>query len=235
MPSPALTHHEVFAKKATHHAHVVFYPLLFLTFVLWLLYRSLFQFPIWFDEVIGKALFFGLPVWIYATIAGSHSVTAGFSPQKMQPGILLGLAVGGVFGFITSLLMIFTRSAQVEAALLFTQNSFWSEFILALFTAFWETILFYNFVLTVAQEKYPEWSDARHALFAACIFLVFHIPNTFLRFMDGPEAAQTIFVQLAILFLFALGQAYLYIGRRNSYALVLSHALWGLVLLVHTW
>lgn len=235
MPSPAHTQHENLPKKAAHHAHIVFYPLLFLTLTLWILYRVLFQFPVWFDEVLGKALFFGLPVWIYATIAGAHSITAGFGLRKLQPGVLLGLAVGGIFGFSTSLLMIFTRGGQVEAALLFTQDRFWSEFILALFTAFWETLLFFNFILTVAQEKYTEWSDAQHAIFAAVIFLLFHIPNTVLRFANGPQAAQTIFVQFAILFLFALGQAYLYIGRRNSYALVLSHALWGMVLLVNTW
>ncbi len=234
MQSHEHKHPEVPAKKLVHHAHIVFYPLLFLTLILWVLYRSLFSFPVWFDEVIGKALFFGLPVWIYATIAGSQSVTAGFTARKLQTGVLLGLAIGGVFGFATSLLMIFTHASQVTPALLFTSNRFWSEFILALFTAFWETLLFYNFVLTVIQEKYAEWSDSQHALFAAGIFLLFHLPNTLLRFMHGPQAFQTIFVQFTILFLFALGQAYVYIGRRNSYALVLSHALWGLVLLLHT-
>lgn len=236
MPSLAPTHHEPSSLKRGHqHAHIVFYPLLFLTLILWVLYRTLFHFPVWFDEIIGKALFFGLPVWIYATVAGAQSVTAGFSLRKLQPGVLLGLAVGGIFGFTTSILMVIMRNAQVESALLFTSDRFWGEFTLALFTAFWETVLFYNFVLSVVQEKYIEWSDSQHALFAAVVFLIFHLPNTLLRFGQGPAPVQTILVQVIILFLFALGQAYLYIGKRNAYALVLSHALWGLVLLVHTW
>lgn len=211
-------------------AHIVFYPLLFLTLLLWVLYRTLFTFPVWFDEIIGKALFFGLPVWLYITVAGSRKIVETFSLRKLQTGILLGLAVGGIFGFATSLLSLIGRGSEVAPAALFDSQLFWGEFILAMFTAFWETLLFYSFALTVIQEKYPHWSEWSQAVLAASIFLVFHIPNIFLRFNGSASI-----VQLILLFLFALGQAFLFIGRRNTYALILSHAIWGMVLLIHTW
>lgn len=216
--------------KVSVPSHIVFYPILVLTLLLWILYRQLFTFPIWFDEVLGKAIFFGLPVWLYITVAGSQSITDSLAPRKFQTGLLLGLALGGVFGFTTSLIAIFSGSGQVETAYLFSSQRFWVEFILALFTAFWETILFFSFVLTVLQEKYRHWTDWQQVFLNAGIFLLFHLPNILLRF-----SGSAILVQLILLFLFAVGQGFLFVGRRNAYALILSHAIWGMVLLTHTW
>jgi hypothetical protein len=213
-------------------SHVVFYPLLCLTLILWILYRSLFTFPVWFDEIIGKALFFGLPVWLYITVAGSKKITETLSMRKLQPGVLLGLAMGGIFGFITTLLALLAKDSQIEAVALFNSSRFWGEFILALFTAFWETLLFFSFALTVIQEKYENWSESSQALLTAGIFLIFHIPNIIIRFHGSVE---TMVLQALLLFLFALGQSFVFIGRRNTYALILSHAIWGMVLLVHSW
>ena len=127
--------------------NVIFFPLLALILILWVLYRSLFNFPIWFDEMLGKAIFFGLPVWLYISVTESESITDTFSPKKLKSGLLLGVAVGGVFGFVFSILSVIQSGAVVEAVSLFDSNIFWYEFILALFTAFWETLLFFSFVL----------------------------------------------------------------------------------------
>lgn len=232
MPSLQKTHTNLGVSAVAKQSHIVFYPLLTLTLLLWVLYRSLFSFPIWFDEIIGKALFFGLPVWLYITIAGSKKITETMSLRKLQPGILLGLAIGGIFGFATTLITLFARDAAVEPVALFNSTRFWGEFVLALFTAFWETILFFSFALSVIQEKYENWSESSQALFAAAIFLVFHLPNIIFRFSGSFE---TMAIQAILLFLFALGQAFIFIGRRNTFALILSHAIWGMVLLVHTW
>lgn len=211
-------------------ATVVFYPLLLLTLILWILYRSLFYFPVWFDEIIGKALFFGFPVWLYITISGSSHIADSFSLAKFRPGILLGLAVGGMFGFTTSVIALLQNGAVVEPVWLFSSNIFWKEFLLAIFTSFWETLLFFAFAMTVIMDKYPKWSMSSQAVFAAFIFMIFHIPNAFIRF--EPTIAVW---QILILFLFALGQGFLFVTRRNGYALVLSQAIWGMVLLTHSW
>lgn len=211
-------------------ALIAFYPILVLTFILWVLYRTLFNFPVWFDEIFGKALFFGFPVWLYITISGSNSIQDSFAAYRLQSGLLLGLAVGGIFGFTTSLLSLFQQGRVIEQAWLFSSEIFWQEFSLAVFTAFWETVLFYSFVMTVIQQKYPKWTVWKQALLTAGIFVLFHIPQLFMQL--DPMVA---FGQLFILLLFAIGQAYLYEARHNGYALVLSHAIWGMVLLTHGW
>lgn len=209
--------------------NVVFFPLLTLVLVLWVLYRGMFNFPIWFDEIIGKAIFFGLPVWLYVTLTGSNSVVKSLSPEKLKSGLLLGVAVGGVFGFVFSILSIIQNGAVVEAVSLFDSNIFWYEFILALFTAFWETLLFFSFVMTTIQDKFKNWPMLSQVILVALIFLVFHIPNIILRY-----DMASVLPQVFILFLFAIGQGFLFYSRKNSFALILSHAIWGMVLLVHS-
>lgn len=198
--------------------------------VLWLLYRSLFDFPVWFDETVGKALFFGLPVWVYVTITGFDKISETFSSYKLKEGLMLGIAVGGIYGFVMSILSLMQTGAVVEAVMLFDTPAFWREFSLALLTSFWETLLFFSFVMVVVMEKFKSWSMLRTVLFTAVVFLIFHIPNTILRF----EGVQ-ILSQLFILALFAIGQALLFYDRKNAFALVLSQAIWGMVLLVHAW
>ncbi len=210
--------------------HFGFFPLLTLIFILWLLYRNLFQFPVWFDETVGKAVFFGLPVWVYIALAGSKSIADTFAPHKLKSGLLLGLAFGGIFGFVASLVAVLQRGGVVGQVWLFSADLFWGEFILAMMTAFWETLLFFSFAMTVIQEKFTKWKPLQHALLAATIFLIFHVPNTVIRFDLSAIAPQ-----LALMFLFGLGQAYLFTSRRNAYTLILSHTIWGMVLLTHFW
>lgn len=214
--------------RSQNKATIVFFPLVILTLLLWFLYRSLFSFPVWFDETIGKAIFFGLPVWLYLSVGEGKSVLDTFSPSKLKTGLLLGITVGGVFGFVFSLLSIIQSGGVVQAVNLFESNRFWYEFALAIFTAFWETLLFYSFIMTVIREKFENWSITKHVLLTATIFLIFHIPNTLLRY-----DVSFILPQLFTLLLFAIGQGFLFYSRRNAYALVLSHAIWGMVLLVH--
>ena len=207
---------------------VIFYPLIILTFLLWVLYRQLFVFPVWFDEVLGKAVFFGLPVWLYINVTNNRIILNSFARNKLKSGLLLGVAVGGIYGFVSSIMSLLTRGGQVQSALLFSSNLFWWEFFLAMMTAFWETLFFYSFVMIALKQKYPHWSLLKQILTTAIIFLLFHLPNAFLRF-DG---AMIVF-QVGLLFAFAVGQAFLFARRENFYALVLSHAIWGMVLLVH--
>ncbi len=210
--------------------HVIFFPLLTLVLILWLLYRSLFIFPVWFDETVGKAIFFGLPVWVYVTVTGFEKITDSFASFKLREGLMLGIAIGGIYGFVMSILALSQSGAVVEAVALFDSPEFWKEFSLALLTSFWETLLFFSFVMTVLMEKYKKWSMLKMVMMTASIFLLFHIPNIFLRF-SGMQIVSQIF----ILGLFGLGQALLFYDRKNAYALVLSQAIWGMVLLVHAW
>lgn len=208
--------------------HVLFFPTLVVVLILWMLYRAVFSFPVWFDETIGKAFFFGLPVWFYVVTSKRLAITASFDRKLFEPGVLLGLALGGMYGFVTSIASLVQTGAVVQAVGLFNSSLFWYEFVLAIFTGFWETLFFFSFVATVIFQKYQKWPALLQWIGVALIFLIFHLPNTLLRF-SGIDVAS----QLFILGLFGLGQTLIFYRWRNAYTLVLSHAIWGLVLLFY--
>jgi len=208
--------------------HVLFYPLLLVAVIAWYAYRWLFSFPVWFDETLGKAFFFGLPVWFYTVVSKRKDVLEPLRFSIFQQGLLLGVALGGLYGFITSTMSLLQSGGVVESAQLFQSTQFWYEFALALFTGFWETLFFYCFVAMVVFDKYKKVSLVWQMALIVIIFLVFHLPNAFLRF--SPALVMS---QILLLFLFSLGQALVFYRWRNAYALMLSHAIWGLVLLFH--
>lgn len=210
--------------------HQAFWPLVILTFLVWFVYRAVFSFPVWFDESIGKALFFGLPVWLYISVNGTQSIVDTLAVSKLKSGLLLGIAVGGILGFASTLFAAFAGNgvATVQPAALFSSPLFWGEFLLAIMTGFWETLLFFSWIMLVIQEKMRGWSLAKQLLLVAGIFTLFHLPNAVLRF-DLTSLLPFAF----LMFLFALGQAMLFMYRRNAYALILSQAIWGMVLLLH--
>ncbi|PIR58834.1 MAG: hypothetical protein COU69_03480 [Candidatus Pacebacteria bacterium CG10_big_fil_rev_8_21_14_0_10_56_10] len=209
--------------------HLVFLPFLLLTFVLWVTYRALFRFDPWFDELIGKAIFFGLPVWLYVVLSDSRLIADSLDLDKLQVGLLRGLAFGGTFGFAAAAVALVTRGSSVAAADLFDSPQFWWTFLLALMTAWWETVFFFSWIMTSLWDKYRYWAPAQYVLAAALIFLVFHLPNVTLRF----DTLQAVWGQVLLLGLFGLGQALLFVRDRNAYTLLISHAIWGMVLLVH--
>jgi len=206
----------------------LFIPIVGLVLFFWFSYRSLFSFPVWFDESLGKAIFFGLPVWLYVVMTGARQIVETLDWSRFKRGLWLGIAIGGIFGFAGAILAAWQRGGTIQPAMLFQSDSFWYEFGLALLTAFWETLFFFSFIQTIIQGRLKSWPWLNQAMLVAAIFLVFHVPNAILRF-NGAAIGQ----QLFLLFFFGLGQALLFTREKNAFALILSHAIWGMVLLVH--
>lgn len=223
---PSRTKRAVSAKRDNRHE--VFLPILFLTFFLWVVYRAIFHFPVWFDESIGKLIFFALPVLLYVSISGSREILETFSLQKLKPGLLLGLAVGGLFGFAGALLGVVSRGGQVTVMPYYFADWFWQEMFLAILTGFFETLFFYSFVMVIVEAKFAHLDLLKRISAVAVIFLLFHLPNILLRF--APAEA---ILQILLLLAFGYGQALLFYNKRNAYMLVLVQAIWGMVLLIH--
>ena len=207
--------------------HKLFIPLLIVLLLIWTLYRVLFAFPIWFDETLGKLVFFGLPVWLYVIVVQTKIIESTLKFSKLIPGLYLGLAIGGLYGFV-GLLTIISGRQEFSTIFLFLSPRFWWEFFLALLTGFWESLFFFGWIFLVAEKRFGHWKLPGILIISAVIFLLFHIPNTILRF-----PISLVLPQLFLLFFFAVGQGLLFYRYRNLYALTLSHAIWGMVLLVY--
>jgi hypothetical protein len=183
---------------------------------------------VWFDETIGKAIFFGLPVWLFVVVTGFKVLVDRVSVWNFERGVLRGLAYGGLFGFAATLVLLIAGQKRVVGVTLFGETAFWWEFFLAMMTAFWESLFFFGFVQLVLEELKPKWSVLTVGLVVATIFMLFHIPNAILRFPVAAVPAQAV-----LLFLFALGQSLVFSKERNVVTLVMTHAFWGMVLLTH--
>jgi hypothetical protein len=214
--------------KSHYSSQQLFLALILISLVLWILYRSLFDFPVIFDETLGKALFFGLPIWIYLSSTNQTETIKSLSLSKLKTGLLKGLVIGGLFGFVGVLLSLLIKSTPVVQVTLFGSNQFWWEFLLALLTAFWESIFFFGFIQTALNNEYDQLESYQVVLLSALIFLVFHVPNSVLRY-QGAMVGQ----QIWLMSLFALGQSVLFYSLGNTYSLILTHAIWGMVLLIH--
>jgi hypothetical protein len=217
-------------KQATVQASqkLLFWPIVALTFLLWVAYRSLFNLGVLFDETLGKAIFFGLPVWFFITMTRTQQIVDAFDVTKIKQGLLQGIAFGGIFGFVATLAKLYSSGASVEAAPLFASNTFWWEFFLALMTGFWETMFFFAFVMTMIQLLFKKWPLINQVLLTSLVFIIFHVPNLSILFSGGYFIGY-----LILIWAFSVGQAFLYARRQNAYTLVISHAIWGMVLLVH--
>lgn len=195
--------------------------------MIWFIYRKIFVFPVWFDETVGKAVFFGLPVWLYVSLSGFSAIPNSFALYKLKTGLLQGVAVGGILGFAASIIHIAQGGLAVRSAQLFMSDLFWWEFFLSLMTGFWETLFFYSWIMVIIQDKFRHWLLSKQLILVSAIFIIFHIPNTFLRF-----SGADIYATLVLLSIFAIGQGLLFSRNQNAYALVISHAIWGMVLAV---
>jgi hypothetical protein len=204
----------------------IFFALVALCFLFWLLYRSLFNFPVLFDETIGKAIFFGLPVLIFASVANYQKSSWALRPSKLFSGLLRGLAYGGLIGFFSLMIITIATQKTIEPIPLFLASSFWGELLLATLTAFWESLFFFGFFQTVLSDLIK--SEGRVILFVSLIFLVFHIPNLLLRFV-GLDVTFLI----GLLYLFGFGQAVIFSQEKNIYPLIITHTVWGMILLIH--
>lgn len=190
-------------------------------------YRLFFSLSVWFDEIIAKAVIFGAPFLIYVLLVRRSVSAFGLDPRRFWLGAYLGLALGGAFGFIAMLASAVKTGGQVLIPNLFFASDFWWTFFLALATAWWESLFFYGFVLNVLLAG--KWGEWKAAFMATAVFIIFHAPILILR---GSLTGAV--VPLLLLTLFAFGQAVLYLRFRSLIAMVVSHAFWGMALLVYT-
>ncbi len=225
---PSKKRNKTKSRQSKKQKHQLFWPLLILVFILWLIYRVLFSFSVFFDELVGKAIFFAFPVLIYLAITGFSLTMETLAFKKLKKGLLLGLAIGGLLGFVVVITKALFQAGQIQPMAYYLADGFWWEMFLAILTSFFETLFFFSFVMLIIEDRYKKWSLFKKIVVVALIFLIFHLPNLFLRF-DW----QAVYLNSVLLFTFAIGQALLFYAQRNAYTLLMTQAIWGMVLLIH--
>jgi hypothetical protein len=217
------------AFRSTFRSLYTFFFLEMSLLIVWVAYRAFVrEQPLWFDEGIAKAIVFGLPVFWFSARSRFIGNEMGLNLQQLVPGLYMGLAIGGLYGFVGILSQVMGGREVVEANL-FASPTFWWYGAMALLTAWWESLFFFGLPVQYLRSIASWLSESLVGGFVVVLFLLFHSP---LRLMLAGGSSQFV-LQLATLGIFAIGQYILYTRTKNMYALVLSHALWGLVIQVY--
>lgn len=196
--------------------------------LVWIAYRGLTNFPVWLDEGVAKAIIFGIPVFWFAARSRFVAREIGLDIEKLIPGLYLGIAIGGLYGFAAILVEVLQGREVVQAAF-YLSNEFWWMAFLAFLTAWWESLFFFGLPIQYIRSAASWMSENLIAIFVIVLFLLFHAP---LRLIVA-GASPGFLVQMGVLTLFVIGQYVVYQRTKNMYALVLSHLFWGLVIEIY--
>lgn len=196
-------------------------------FILWGLYRLLFRFPVFIEEVLFKPLVFLPP--LFSVLVGEgrgvrQSLRAfGFSKTGFSLAIYYGLTLGVVYMLAARLgKLVFSREMVVHG---FSVDSsrLLTVFTLSLITAFWEQIVFSGFMLLrFMRVLRDEWGSA---FLVSLLFTLLHLP---ILLLEASVQLPFILIQLLLFFLVGFGNAVLMLRTRNIIAPVLSHTFWAL-------
>lgn len=215
-------------RQAFRQMYSFFFVMMSLLLV-WVAYRAFFRMPVWFDEGFAKAVVFGIPVMWFAARSRFIAQNIGLDPSKMIAGLNLGTAVGGLYGF-AAILARFGVGQEMVPGAFFMTDQFLYLALMALLTAWWESLFFFGLPVQYLKSVAGWLSDWWIGMFVVVLFLLFHAP---LRLtLSGGSSAFV--AQMGVLTLFVLGQFMVYTRTRNLYALVLSHFFWGLVIEIYS-
>jgi membrane protease YdiL (CAAX protease family) len=196
-------------------------------FILWGLYRLLFRFPVFIEELVFKPLVFLPP--LFSVLVGEgrgwrQSWRAfGFRKKGLTLSIYYGLTLGIVYVLAARLgNLIFSKEMILYG---FSVGS-WrllTVFTLSLATAFWEQIVFSGFMLLrFMRILKDEWGSA---FLTSFLFTLLHLP---ILLLEVKPELPFILIQMLLFFLVGFGNAVLMLRTRNIVAPVLSHTFWAL-------
>lgn len=194
-------------------------------FVLWGLYRLLFRFPVFIEELLFKPFVFLPPILSVLAGEGRGKVwrSFGFSRAGLALAIYYGLTLGVVYLLAVRLgSLIFSGQTPVWN-LLVSPGEFLEMMLISLFTAGWEQILFSGFLLLRFTDAIgDEWASAS---LVALLFTLLHLP---ILFLESGGTYLVMVIELALFFLVGFGNAVLMLRTRNILAPILSHSFWGI-------
>lgn len=198
------------------HATILFAYLL----IVWGFYRLLFQFPEPFEEVLVKPLVWLLPVAYFLRKERDSIRSIGITLENIFPTIYFSLALGIVFA-LEGVLINYVKYGELSFGANIGRSGFAVALLLSFITAVSEELAFRGYLFTRLWKGLSgEW---RANLVTSCAWVLIHFPIAFFDWRLAPVALVT---YLALVFIFAVGSAFLFARTKNIFSSVLLHVLW---------
>ena len=196
-------------------------------FILWGLYRLLFRFPVFIEELVFKPIIFLLPV--FSVLAGegkswrSFAKSFGLNKQGISLSIYYGLTLGVVYIMAVRLGGYVFSQQPTDHQFSISTAGFMNLVLLSLVTASWEQLVFSGFLLLrFMRALNDEWASAS---LSALLFTLLHLP---ILVFETPAPFVLTAIQLLLFFLVGFGNAVLMLRTRNILAPILSHTFWAM-------
>lgn len=198
--------------------------------LVWGFYRVLFRLPVAVEELgLKPILFLGLVWWSVrreGLRGGEAWRSVGMAWKNLFAALAFGLSLGVFYLFVGRLGQFF-RFGEVGSPYGASLPEPVTVVLLALATAVSEQVLFMGYLLPRLQHEWKnEWLTTT---VVAVMFAVLHLPVLVFYYRLGVAA---VFGQFLLSFILAFGNSVLMLRLRNVAAPILSHALWGMAVLL---
>ena len=202
-----------------------------LLLIIWGFYRTLFRFPDWIEELILKPLIFVVPVIVKIKAEGKNWKErlegVGITWKNLFAALAFGLSLGVFYLFVGRMGEFFRFGGTVGNPYGSPLGNPLLIIVLAFATAFSEELVFMGYLLPRLQK---EWKDEWKSTTAvAVMFAVIHMPILIFGFRFP---ISLIVGQFLLIFILGFGNSILMLRLKNVAAPVLSHALWGIAVLL---
>lgn len=192
----------------------------FVVFLVWTVYRFIFSFPIWIDELLVKPVLFLAPPFLF--LKKGESLKKYF-PLKGET--FLTLKKGTLFGMVYSLVAIwfnYLKYGRINLSTFGLEGLGMLVFLgLGLVTALVEETLFRGYLL---KKLLTGWQDEWLAVSVnGLMFALIHLPILVI----SANSAGAILVQLILTLIVGWGNGVLRLRTQSILAPVLSHLFWG--------
>ena len=199
--------------------------------VVWGFYRVLFRFPVWVEEFVLKPLVFVIPVFLKVRREEDswkkRLGSLGISWKNLFAALAFGLSLGVFYLFVGRLGQFFRFGGIVSNPYGSPLGNPILVLTLAFATAISEELAFMGYLLPRLQRVWKdEWKSATSV---ALLFAAIHMPILIFSYR---YPASLVVGQFLLTFVLGFGNSVLMLRLKNVAAPILSHALWGMAVLL---
>lgn len=197
--------------------------------LIWGFYRLIFRFPLEVEEVVLKPLVFLVPVFLRIRTDGKTWAerlnSIGITWKNLFAALAFGLSLGVFYLFVGRMGQLFRFGSSAPYGN--TSDSPVNVILLALATAISEEILFVGYFLPRLHRLWKqEW---KVAMMVAVGFAALHVPILVFHYHFP---VGLVLGQFLLTFVLGFGNSVLMLRLKNVVAPILSHALWGIAVLL---
>lgn len=203
---------------------VIFIVILPIIFFILIKLLDLSGLPVYFAQLVLYAVFFLLAFWGLKT----SRIHLKFGIRSIIEAFFFLVLAWLIYVLILSLTGIVQFASEVTALRSIPAWKVWAQILSAwFFVGIGEELLFRGYILNWLHNSFAKWSGRRRmlmaVLFSSLLFSLWHLPVRIFELINGESSILLILLSVVVLFVLALGFAWLFIRTENILLVGLVH------------